>query len=150
MSGTYPAPTIAAAPTPTPVTANPRTTTDPCADPTPQTGVYCGTSLVFWRSYDPFGIEFWRDRVGEIHVRGAAETSPGAVAVVPIFRLPVGARPVKILAFPIVISLGATGDAGGAMLYVYPDGRLTVDNEDGSVTSPDRAFLGEIRFRPDA
>jgi hypothetical protein len=48
LSGTYPAPTIAAAPAPTIVADNPATSTDPCAGPTPETGVYCGTTNHNW------------------------------------------------------------------------------------------------------
>lgn len=151
LTGTYPAPTIAAAAAPTPVAANPETATDPCAGPTPETGIYCGTSVAgVWfaggNSLD--GLEFWRDRLGDVRIRGVASYSGTALTGQTVFVLPVGARPTKILAFPIAIGGAGTLPVGVALLYVYPDGRLAVYNE--SIANQKQIFLGDIRFRPDA
>jgi hypothetical protein len=153
LSGSYPSPTIAAAPAPTVVAANPQTATDPCAGPTPETGVYCGTSALHWQAgglvSGEAGLEFWRDRLGAIHVRGASEFSAGSVTAAPIFFLPVGARPTNIQMFPVGITNASSGDAFGAFLSVFPDGRVQMRNASGA-PSPNTVLLGEIQFRPDA
>ena len=72
LTGTYPAPTIAAEPAPTNVAANPETTTDPCAGADPEVAVFCGTESGHWAAgtYADNGVQFWRDRLGEVHIRG--------------------------------------------------------------------------------
>jgi hypothetical protein len=42
--------------------------------------MYCGTSVRYWRALDDpgvFGIGFWKDRLGSVHIRGSAEISTG-------------------------------------------------------------------------
>jgi hypothetical protein len=153
LTGTYPAPTIAAAPAPTEVAANPNTATDPCSLPTPESGIYCGISGDRWRgeAYGIAGIKFWRDRLGAIHLRGSAEVlTMGGIATPDIlFYLPAGARPTEPHAFPIATGhIAGSFAAGAALLIVYPDGAVSIysrsDSSQGSV------FLGEVVFRPDA
>ena len=146
LSGTYPAPTIAAAPAPTVVTDNPGTSTDPCAGPTPESGVYCGISGHNWFATSlGSGLEFWRDRLGEIHIRGGAHIFGGEPGSLPLFYLPVGARPAQFRVFPVTITDCGACPAGAALLFVGPDGGLQVTNT--SMSGQNELLLGEIQFR---
>jgi hypothetical protein len=151
LAGSFPAPSIAAAPTPTVVADNPNTSTDPCAPPNPQTGVYCGTStrrFLAGASSSP-GISFWRDRLGEIHIRGGTNVSTGTLSVNEIlFILPPGARPAAFSAHPV----GIGQDAGqpqpkAALLFVDPDGGVKLFSP--SAATEDAVYIGEIQFRTD-
>lgn len=147
LSGTYPAPTIAAAPTPTAVTANPQNVTDPCEDPTPQTGVLCGTASQHWRGGLGPSVTFFRDRLGVIHLRGGGQTSSGEVDDRPIFFLPPDSRPVEPVAFPVaIVNCGACA-SGTAVLYVNPDGQVSINNT--SVPNQAYVILGDLQFRTD-
>ncbi len=130
LTGSYPAPTIAAPSAPTPVGPNPNIATDPCFLTTPQNGVYCGTSVKRWLegSFGFGGIEFWRDRLGAIHIRGAARLSSGSgVSTVALFRLPPGLRPSVFQALPIATGFDAgVFPAGSALLVVRPDGSVAI------------------------
>jgi hypothetical protein len=150
LAGSYPNPSLATAPAPTSISANPQTGTDPCLLVTPQPGVFCGTSAAFWRAglYAAPGVQFCRDRLGEVHIRGEADhntvTSNSA-----IFYLPTGFRPAVIHAFPLT-----TGDSAGAfaagsgILIVYPNGAVALF--DARYPSTHDVFIGEIQFRTDA
>jgi hypothetical protein len=148
LSGTYPAPTMAAAPAPTEVTANPQNPTDPCDDPTPQTGVRCGTASQHWADGLSSPVAFWRDRLGVIHLRGSTEISSGEVNHRAIFFLPEGLRPVEPLAFPVAIVACGACAAGTALLIVNPNGQVAVGN--ASMPNQTYVILGDIQFRPDA
>lgn len=150
LAGSYPTPTIAAGPTPTAVAANPDISTDPCAGPNPQSGVYCGTStrrFVAGASGGP-GIAFWRDRLGEIHIRGGTNVSTGfMLGDEVLFYLPPGARPAVLSADPVAVG----HDAGpptpqSALLFVDPNGQVRVLSMAGN---NDVVFIGEIQFRTD-
>jgi hypothetical protein len=160
LTGSYPAPAIAAAPTPTNVADNPATSTDPCAQPSPQTGIFCGTlGGGRWEAgtYADQGVQFWRDRLGEIHIRGEAHYSTSYGSAGALFYLPPSERPATFQAFPV-----ATGNNAGAfqaasgLLVVYPteSGGLAIDS--GAVVLIDpgdptgsNVFIGEIEFRTD-
>ncbi len=148
LSGTFPAPSIAAAPTPTAVTANPRTATDPCDEPTPQTGVLCGITSQYWDEGFASPVKFWRDRLGVIHIRGSAEISSGEVHHRPLFFLPEGSRPVEPLAFTVAIVACGACEPGTALLFVNPNGQVAVSN--ASIPDQTYVILGDIQFRPDA
>jgi hypothetical protein len=146
--GTYPAPTIAAAPAPTRVAENPATGTDPCADPTPQTGVLCGIASQRWTDGFASPVRFWRDRLGAIHITGSARISGGEVDYRALFILPEGARPVEPIAFPVAVTACGACDAAPAILYVLPSGHVSVNNP--GTPGQDSVIIGDVQFRPDA
>jgi hypothetical protein len=150
LAGSYPNPSLAGAPAPTSVSPNPETGTDPCAGASPQPGIFCGTSAQFWRAgaYAAPGVQFWRDQLGEIHIRGEADHNT-PVSNAAIFYLPSGFRPAVINAFPL--ATGATAGAfaaGSGLLVVYPDGAVALF--DAGFPSTTSVFLGEIEFRTDS
>ena len=161
LTGSYPGPTIAAAPIPMIIADNPQTSTDPCSQPSPQTHVFCGTSGAgFWSAgmYADNGVQVWRDRLGEIHIRGEARFSTNYAVAGPLFYLPPSERPAQIQAFPI-----ATGDSAGAfpagagLLLIYPTESGAIASASGAVALFDpghspgtNVFIGEIEFRTDA
>ena len=153
LSGSYPDPTIAAPPAPTAVAANPQTATDPCEEPAPQTGVYCGTASRRWGAFvssiaGSAGITFWRDRLGAIHIHGAARVSIGNInSGELLFRLPEGARPVTVKTFAIALGFSAgTPDPVGALLVINPDGRVGIFYD---APPRDQAHVGDVQFRTD-
>jgi hypothetical protein len=148
LAGTYPAPTIAAAPAPTRVAENPATGTDPCADPTPQTGVLCGIASQRWTDGFASPVRFWRDRLGAIHITGSARISGGEVDYRALFILPEGARPVEPIAFPVAVTACGACDAAPAILYVLPSGHVSVNNP--GTPGQDSVIIGDVQFRPDA
>ena len=162
LSGNYPAPTIAPEPAPTPVADNPGTSTNPCtglSGPPPQTAVFCGTSTSRWQSGTADnGVLFWRDRLGEVHLRGEANSTTTPLADGgELFVLPPGFRPANLETFPI-----ATGMAAGAftphsaLLVIYPTMTGMFANNSGVVvvfqfnSGDNEVFLGEQQFRTDA
>jgi hypothetical protein len=161
LAGTYPNPTIATAEAPNNIAASPATSTDPCAGTTPQTGVFCGSSgSGYWSADTTYGdgVQFWRDRLGEIHIRGAAHHST-ATTVGPVFYLPTADRPAVIESFPIAIG-GAGGGVfptGSALLIVYPTETGGLASLSGAVLSYNPSdssatdiYIGEVEFRTDA
>ena len=160
LSGNYPSPTIAPEPAPTSVADNPMTSTDPCLTAPAQTGVFCGTSSGQWTvgTYAGNGVQFWRDRLGEIHIRGDAHSrlipmSDGGL----LFILPPADRPAMIQAFPIY-----TGACCGAialhpaLLVVYPTETGALASSSGVVdvfdanSGDNEVLIGEVQFRNDA
>jgi len=126
---------------------NPGTATDPCAGPTPQTGVYCGTSSSRWLPMIDPQLKFWRDRLGEIRIRGTAGRLGGPAAGEVVFYLPAGSRPAEFHAFPVTVATSAAGLSGIATVFVGPDGRVRVLH----ATEPAFTilYLGDIHFRTD-
>lgn len=107
------------------VANNPLTSTDPCASPTPQSGVFCGTSSSYWSGglFAADHVQFWRDVTGVVHVAGEAHSSStfsaGGSGV--LFYLPPAYRPKKVLAFPVATGEGVGAFAAGSgMLVIYP------------------------------
>lgn len=148
LAGTYPEPTIAAPPAPVAVAPNPATGTDPCFTPTPQTGVFCGTAAQHWQPVEGLlGLSFWRDRLGSVHIQGAAEVSTGtASSGDAIFVLPADMRPSETMLFPIAVGENNAVAVGVAVLWIYPEGYVAVFNP----STPNRkgVFLGDLQFRP--
>lgn len=159
LTGSYPAPTIAAAAPPVSVAQNAFTSTDPCSSSPPATLSYCGTTSSHWQasSYgDTGGIQVWRDRVGEVHIRGEAANLTNFAGT--IFYLPASLRPAGAQSFPVAIG-GFAGafQAGEALLVIYPTETGALASASGAValynpsTSGDATvFLGEIEYRTDA
>jgi hypothetical protein len=153
LAGSYPSPSIAAAPAPSGIAANPNNSVDPCSGVSPQTGIYCGTSGFHWQDgfYGDEGVQFWRDRLGEVHIRGEAAYP----AVFPakfngvIFYLPPGDRPKNTQTFPVAVGFSAGAfQAGSALLFISAaDG--SVELLDPEISGND-VFIGDIEFRTDA
>jgi hypothetical protein len=158
LAGSYPAPTIAPASAPVPVADNPRETTDPCAvTVAPATMVLCGTATQHWTNegFGEPGLEVWRDRLGQVHIRGSATLSTGGLTSVNLFVLPPDLRPKRLLAFPIATGRSAGAHAGGsALLGIYPgdfpSGAGYVAVFTPSTAGHEVIHLGEIVFRIDA
>jgi hypothetical protein len=150
LAGSYPAPTIAPAEAPVPVAENPRETSDPCgATAAPATMVLCGTDTRYWSNggYGVPGLEVWRDRLGNVHIRGSANVSSGGVSG-SVFVLPPGHRPKRLLGFPIATGLDSGAYASGnALLVIYPAGYVAVYSPSAA---HEAVHLGEIVFRVDA
>jgi hypothetical protein len=150
LSGNYPSPTIAPAPAPTSVAENPETSTDPCSGSSPQTAIFCGTTTSgFWMSgdYAGNGVQFWRDRPGEIHLRGDARSGHAALTS-EMFVLPPSDRPAALQAFPIFTSAGAGVFQGHpALLVILPSGVVFVDTS--TFSSDVEVSIGEVQFRTD-
>jgi hypothetical protein len=92
------------------------------------------------------GLEFWRDRLGEIHLRGGAHILGGEPGSLPVFYLPVDARPAQLRVFPVAITDCGACPSGAALLFIAPDGNLQVFNT--SLSGQNELQLGEIQFRP--
>jgi hypothetical protein len=156
LSGTYPAPGIAAAAAAVSVADNPATADDPCApSAAPATMVLCGTASVHWINggLGVPGLQVWRDQIGQIHIRGSATLSSGTMDdQSSIFILPRDERPARILAFPATItSTAGAVPAGSALLVVYPDSfGGFVGVFDASVPTLRVLHVGDIAFRTDA
>jgi hypothetical protein len=150
LAGSYPDPTIAAAEAPLDVAENPKSGTDPCALPAPATLVLCGTSANFWfhGGFGFPGVQVWRDRVGQVHIRGSATVSTSLTLTRDLFVLPPAQRPKQPLAFPILTGQDAGAHSPNlALLRVHPEGLVSVST--GGTT--DRVVhLGDVAFRTDA
>ncbi len=158
LTGTYPAPTLAPSDPPVSVADNPGGTDDPCAGPVvPATMVLCGTTSNHWIAggFDSPGIQVWRDRIGQVHIRGSATVSTTLNVAPALFRLPADQRPKRILSFPIATGQTAGVHQGGtALMFIYPAGFPDVAGI-ASVFSPSNPahqviHLGDITFRTDA
>jgi hypothetical protein len=168
LSGNYPSPTIAAEPAPTRVADNPNTTSqgpepDPCAGSAPQTGIFCGSAGNQWFAGQAFGdgIQFWRDRLGEVHIRGEA-LAQTQTSFFPeggeLFVLPPADRPAVTQAFPVE-SAACCGNftPHAALLVINPTltGQFAASSGTVTVSRPDTTggdnyvFLGEVQFRTD-
>ncbi len=146
LAGSYPAPAIAPADAPIAVRANPGSASDPCATAPPATGVFCGSGSGIWQSGSS-PLQFWRDRVGEVHLRGEA-TPPNAVSPSgSVFVLPLGDRPAVTVRFGIAEGSAAATSFNGAqaLLQISPDGSVVFLN--GTFSHPQTMFAGEIQFR---
>jgi hypothetical protein len=97
-------------------------------------------------------VQFWRDRLGEVHIRGEADLRSGSIGSADnaLFYLPAGLRPAVIHAFPVATGPGAGAfNAGSGLLLVYPNGAVAIfDPGYGSSTTD--VFIGEIEFRTDS
>jgi hypothetical protein len=109
--------------TPLDVADNPNESSDPCAALIVPTLQLCGTSAARWMNggFGLPGLEVWRDRNGQVHIRGSATRSTGLGGA--IFKLPAAYVPRRTLALTIATGLSAGVHLGGtALLVVYgPD-----------------------------
>jgi hypothetical protein len=157
LTGTFPNPTLAKAPTPVDVADNPAEATDPCnADPY-RTLVLCGTDAQHWNNggFSVPGLQVWKDRLGQVHIRGSVTLSSGNLVGSPgLVRLPPDLRPPHRLGIPVVTGQEAGTSAGGtALLLIEPTG--TPSEGYLSVTQVTEltqrvVHLGEIVYRTDA
>lgn len=161
LAGSYPNPTLAKPGAPVDVAANPNQLTDPCiADPS-RTLVLCGTSTVRWTNggFGVPGLQVWKDRLGQVHIRGSATVSTGDVNGGPsLFRLPADMRPQRVLGMPVVTGPVA-GDisSGTGLLLINPTAspapglvRLLQATASTGGNDNEVVHLGEIVFRTDA
>jgi hypothetical protein len=156
LAGNYPNPTIAPAEAPRTVAENPNGATDPCLANPFQTLVLCGTAAAHWvngvSAIGGSSLQVWRDRLGEVHIRGSAHVSAGTVTLGNLFRLPADMLPQQSLTFPVVTGQ-LTGSilAHSAVLVVNPAGpnagfvSIAQFGDGGDVA----VHLGEIIFRTD-
>ena len=155
LSGTYPAPTIAAAAPPIDVAPNPASSTDPCFPAGgSQTGLFCGTSSSGrWAkgARTDGGVQFWRDRLGHVHIRGDAERLGGvslSTSITALFLLPPGYRPAAFHAYPLSTTKGSQTPSASAILYIEPSGLVAVSNP--ADLDATEIIIGDITFRTDA
>jgi hypothetical protein len=111
--------------TPLSVAENPNEATDPCASAVaPATMVLCGTATYRW-SNGGFGLgalQVWRDRNGQVHIRGSARRIGTGIGGA-VFILPPAYAPKRTLAMTVSTGVSAGVHTGGtALLVVYgPD-----------------------------
>jgi hypothetical protein len=115
-------PTIMA---PLDVADNPNQPTDPCDVPTARpTLILCGASAFRWQNggFGLPGLQVWRDRNGQVHMRGSATQTATSVGAV-LFVLPASLVPTRTLGLTVGTSQTAGSSPGGtALLVVYgPD-----------------------------
>jgi hypothetical protein len=159
LAGAYPSPGIAPAAAGTSVAANPAAATDPCGSSPAQTGIFCGNSSAFWSNgvYADDKVQFWRDRLGVVHIAGEAHrSSPFAInGGGSLFYLPPADRPQSLRVFPVAVGQSAgTFGAGVGLLLVYPSNFPTpaasglvslIDTSSGG----SELFIGDVQFRTD-
>ena len=154
LAGSYPNPTIAPQAAPVDVAANPFTTSDPCAGETPTAMVFCGTSTNgAWLpgAYAAPGVQVWRDRGGEVHIRGESDFSgSNGNSDGQLFVLPAALRPKVFYSFPLATGPFPAGpfQPGSGILLVEPNGFVLMNNTSLSTTRS--VFIGEVSFRTDA
>lgn len=111
--------------TPLDVAENPNEATDPCAAAAaPTRMMLCGTSTYRWTNggFGLAGLQVWRDRHGQVHIRGSARRMGASVGGA-VFILPAAYVPKRTLALTVSTGLSAGAHEGGtALLVVYgPD-----------------------------
>jgi hypothetical protein len=148
LTGNYPNPTIAASMDPIDIADNPNTAQDPCG-PDPEVMILCGSSFSRWTNggFGFPGIQAWRDRLGQVHIRGSATKSTGLTAQGSVvFVLEPALRPDRSYAVPIATGESAGVHASGsAILEIGEEGRVKLllpsDASDAVI------HLGEVVFR---
>jgi hypothetical protein len=93
-------------------------------------------------------LKFWRDRLGDVHLRGSGRITTGSVTDGALFTSPSGSVPPGFRSFPVAIGDVGAGPVGSALLFVGPDGAVRIHNE--SLPNQKEVVIGEILFRPDA
>lgn len=138
------------------VADNPNQATDPCAaSAAPATLVLCGTSMLRWAN-GGFGlgdVQIWRDKNGQVHIRGAASRIGGTVGGA-LFILPAAYVPKRTLALTVSTGLLAGYHQGGtALLVVYgpdvPSATGTVAIYSPSVGNHSVIQFGEVIYSVD-
>ena len=155
LTGSYPAPTIAAQPAPTNVAPNPDTATDPCGGADPKVAVFCGTESGHWAAGTDadHGVQFWLDRLGDVHIRGEVAYGNGNEFFPsggPLFYLPAQDRPPHRESFPVLLGYesGAWDSGAAGLVTVNTNGAVVLETDGGGGYSG--IFLGSIEFRTDA
>lgn len=135
------------------VADNPNEAADPCGARAPL--ILCGTSTLRWMNggFGLPGLQVWRDRDGQVHIRGSATRSAGTVGG-SIFALPEALTPTRTLAIGVTTGRSAGVHAGGtALLIVYgddvPSSRGFVSIYSVSTGGHEVVHLGEIVFSVD-
>jgi hypothetical protein len=142
--------------TPIDVADNPVEPTDPCAVPTDRpTLLLCGTAAGYWKNggYGLAGLQVWRDRNGQVHMRGSASRSAGGVSGI-LFALPASFVPERTIGFTVSTGLPAGAHQGGTALLVVagadlPGSAGLVLIYSPSVGGHTVVHLGEIVFSID-
>ena len=102
------------------------------------------------------GLDVFRDRLGNVHIRGAVTLSSGTLVSAPaLLVLPPSQHPKRILGFPAVTTQSAGLSNAGSVLVVIYDDSLPGNNGivaifDPTTPSHNVVHLGEIVFRTDA
>jgi hypothetical protein len=143
--------------TPIDVEDNPNEVTDPCAVPNVRpTLVLCGNNASRWRNggFGLPGLQVWRDRNGQVHIRGSANRSTGGVNGMQLFVLPASFIPKQTLALTVSTGLSAGVHQGGtALLVVYgpdvPSAEGFVAVFSASVPAHTVVHVGEVVFSVD-
>jgi hypothetical protein len=140
--------------TPLDVADNPNEPTDPCATTAPPTLVLCGNSAAHWTNggYGLQGLQVWRDRNGQVHMRGSIHRSAGVGGL--IFVLPAAFVPRRTLGLTVSTGLSAGAHTGGtALLAVYgsdaPGAAGIVALFSPSVPGHTEVHFGELVFSVD-
>jgi hypothetical protein len=135
---------------------NPNEPTDPCNVPTVRpTLLLCGNSAGRWRNggFGLQGLQVWRDRNGQVHIRGSVNRSAGGIDGA-VFVLPASMMPTRTLGLTVSTGAAAGAHQGGtALLVIYgPD----VPNSEGfvavfSASNPAHTVVhfGEVVFSVD-
>jgi hypothetical protein len=119
--------------------------------------VLCGTSAQRWQNggFGVSGVQVWKDRLGQVHIRGSATISTGNNSSLSLFRLPADMRSPRRLGIPIVTGDSAGGGAGGTgLLVIQPTGTGSADGlllvYQSTAAAQAVVHLGEIVYRTDA
>ena len=142
--------------TPIVVDENPNEVTDPCTVPIVRpTLLLCGNTTGRWRNggFGLPGLEVWRDRNGQVHIRGSANRSAGGVNSA-VFVLPASFIPKRTLGFTVSTGLSAGAHQGGtALLVIYgpdvPSAEGFVAVFSASVPAHTVVHFGEVVFSVD-
>jgi hypothetical protein len=154
LTGSYPNPAIASAGAPVAVGVAPGGSSDACAGPTPPTMVYCGTTASHWLAGDPMssgvGIAVWRDRLGDVHIRGEADHPSVDGNNTPVFILAPELRPKVLQVLPTLTAMLPVGTytVTQGELWVNTNGVVEVEHSAASAT--ESIFVGDVSFRTDA
>jgi hypothetical protein len=149
LAGSYPNPAIATPMQPIAVTDN-ADAGDACFGQSPRDGVYCGANGdARWRAggLTGFPLSYWRDRVGEVHIRGDAALGATVGGQSVVFKLPAAFRPIGTHAFEIAVTTCGACPVASALAYVDHDGFVQVAQ---AAASYKFALFGDLRFRTDS
>ena len=135
---------------------NPNEPGDPCGVTVSQpTLLLCGNSTARWvqGGFGLPGLQIWRDKDGQVHIRGSVTRTAGGLGGI-IFRLPPLLTPTRTLGLTVSTGMTAGAHQGGtALLVVYgpdvPGSEGIVGIFSPSVGSHTVVHFGEIVFSVD-